>query len=164
MDLSNTKLEAERLWILECQRMLGTDKNFKHWCRQLDLFQDETGLWRCKGKIQNAAVSYQTKHPILLLTNHHFTKLLVMEAHCWVLHNGVKETLTEIRARFWIIRGRSLVKMVIHQCRTCRRHEGMPYSAPRPPHFHSFESRRHRHSHLLVLTLPGPSMSRVKLA
>ena len=125
--------KAEHFWILECQQTVGMDKNFKHWCRQLDLFRDETGLWRCKGRIQNAAVPYSTKHPILLPKNHHVTSLLVMEAHCRVLHNGVKETLTELRERFWIIRGRSIVKKVIHQCRTCRRHEGAPYSAPRPP-------------------------------
>ena len=45
----------------------------------------------------------------------------------------MKETLTELRSRFWIIKGRSLVKKLIQQCRICRRHEGKPYSAPRPP-------------------------------
>ena len=45
----------------------------------------------------------------------------------------VKETLTELRSRFWVIRGRNLVKNIIRQCHICRRHEGRPYSAPRPP-------------------------------
>lgn len=45
----------------------------------------------------------------------------------------MKETLTELRSKFWVLRGRNLVKTIIHQCRVCRRHEGRPYGAPRPP-------------------------------
>ena len=127
------KAEAERLWILECQEMVVSDKNFEHWRKQLDLFQDESGVWRCRGRIQNAAVPYSTKHPALLHKGHHLTVLLVWGAHSRVLHNGVKETLTELRSRFWVIRGRNLVKNIIRQCHICRRHEGRPYSAPRPP-------------------------------
>ena len=125
--------EAERLWISECQRTVVADKNFAHWQKQFDLFQDESGVWRCRGRIQNAAVPYSTKHPVLLPRNHHLTALLVLGAHRRVFHNGVKETLTELRSRFWIVKGRSLVKKVVHQCNVCRRHEGGPFGAPRPP-------------------------------
>lgn len=91
-DYTNSKAEAELLWILECQRMISTDKNFRHWQQQLDLFQDERGVWRCGGRIQNAAVPYATKHPILLPKSHHITVLLVRQAHNRVLHNGVKDS------------------------------------------------------------------------
>ena len=127
------KAEAEHRWILECQELAMCDKKFEHWRRQLDLFQDENGVWRCRGRIENAAVPYSTKYPALLHKDHPFTSLLVWKAHGQVLHNGVKETLTELRSRFWIVRGRSLVKKLIQQCRICRRHEGKPYSAPQPP-------------------------------
>ena len=58
------KTKADELWIAECQSKCVADKNFQQWQRQLGLFQDESGLWRCRGRIQNAAVSYSTKHPI----------------------------------------------------------------------------------------------------
>ncbi len=138
LDTRNLKAEAERLWVLESQQVVVADKNFAHWQKQLDLFQDESGVWRCRGRIQNAAVPYPTKHPVLLPRNHHLTLLLVRGAHSRVLHNGVKETLTELRSKFWIIRGRNLVKNIIHQCRVCRRHEGRPYGAPRPPPLPAF--------------------------
>lgn len=125
--------EAEHRWILECQKLAVSDKKFEHWKKQLDLFQDESRVWRCRGRIENAAVPFSTKYPALLHKDHPFTSLLVWKAHGQVLHNGVKETLTELRSRFWIIKGRSLVKKLIQQCRLCRRHEGKPYSAPRPP-------------------------------
>ena len=46
---------------------------------------------------------------------------------------GVKETLTQLRSKYWIIKGRSLVKCFIRQCVLCRRLEGLPYVAPPPP-------------------------------
>ena len=54
-------------------------------------------------------------------------------AHDKVYHNGTKETLTEVRSRFWIIKGRSLVKKLIHECCICRRYEGPRYKTPPPP-------------------------------
>ena len=50
-----------------------------------------------------------------------------------VLHDGVKETITEVRTRYWIVKGRSLVRSVIHHCTTCRKHEGAPFRSPPPP-------------------------------
>ena len=132
------KVTADELWIAECQRNSVADKNFQQWRRQLDLFQDECGLWRCRGRIQNAAVPYSTKYPILLHKSHHLTVLIVRKAHSRVLHNGVKETLAELRSKFWIMKGRSFVKTVIRLCRQCRRHEGKPYSAPAPPPLPAF--------------------------
>ena len=131
-------VEAEHRWILECQQMVVADKNFKDWRKQLDLFQDESGVWRCKGRIQNADIPYSTKHPILLHKNHPLSVLLVRRAHSRVLHNGVKETLTELRSKYWIIQGRNFIKSLIHQCRVCRRHEGKSYRAPPPPPLPAF--------------------------
>ena len=102
---------------------------FEQWRKQFNLFQDDKGIWRCRGRIQNAAVSYSTKHPILLHQDYPFTFLVAHKAHEDVLHNGVKETLTKI----WIVRGRSLAKKIVQQCHVCRRYEGKPYSAPQPP-------------------------------
>jgi hypothetical protein len=64
--------------------------------------------------------------------------LFIRKAHHRVLHNGVKETLAELRSRFWIVKGRSLIKSIIHRCCVCRRHEGKPYSAPPPPPLPTF--------------------------
>ena len=42
-DLSN----AEKMWIAEAQFSLIKDQNFDQWKKQLDLFRDKAGLWRC---------------------------------------------------------------------------------------------------------------------
>ena len=120
---------------IDAQRTVVGDPKIKH---QLDLFKDDDGIWRSNGRIQNADVPYAAKHPILLPRSHHFTTLVVQKAHQRVGHNGAKETLTELCSKFWIIKGRSLVKKIIHSCRLSRRFEGQPYSSPLPPPLPSF--------------------------
>ena len=120
------------MWIKQAQRNLTTNKAFQVWGRQFDFFL-EGGVWRCRGRISNANIPYCTKPPALLCKLHHFTLLIVRDAHERVAHNGVKETLTEIRSKFWIIRGRQFVRRILHGCVTCRKSEGQSYLAPPPP-------------------------------
>ena len=44
----------------------------------------------------------------------------------------------EVRAKYWIIGERSLVKAVIHKCVICRRFEGRPFCPPPAPPLPSF--------------------------
>ena len=74
--------------------------------KRSNLFLDEEGLWRCGGRLENADVPFHTKHPILVPRNHHLATLIVRQAHTRVLHNGVKDTLNEVRSRFWLVKGR----------------------------------------------------------
>lgn len=60
-------------------------------------------------KTSNASLPFMTKHPALLDKRHIFTTLVVKDAHECVLHNGAKETLTQVRSQYWIVKGRSFV-------------------------------------------------------
>jgi len=48
-------------------------------------------------------------------------------------HNGIKETLNQLRQTYWIIRGREAVKQVIRKCVLCLKFEGKPYSSEVQP-------------------------------
>ena len=134
--------DAERLWIVHAQVQLNRAKGFSTWQRQLDLFVDCKGLWRCGGRLANADIPYGTKHPVLLPRDYPLTSMIVREAHDRVRHNNrVKETLTEIRTKFWIVKGRSLVRSVIYHCVVCRRFEGPACRAPPPPPLPEFRLR-----------------------
>ena len=61
------------------------------------------------GQNRERNVSFSVKHPAILPRQHHFTQLVIIDAHERVFHNGIKETLTEVRSRFWIVKGRQLV-------------------------------------------------------
>lgn len=102
---------AELLLIKSAQVSIRSHNNFSTWERQLSIFEDDDGVLRCCGRIENAANQlYSTKHPVILPGNHHLTTLYVHQAHARVLHNGVRETLGELRPQFWVIKGRSVVK------------------------------------------------------
>ena len=126
-------LRAEVLWMKDAQLALTKERGFETWKRQFDLFLDEDGLFRCKGRLGNADVPTQTRHPILLPKHHQLTILVVRSAHRRVMHNGVRETLAEIRTKYWIIRGRKFVRQLIHTCVVCRKFDGAPYRPPPPP-------------------------------
>ena len=141
-DLTATEIsDAETLWVKEAQALLVKDDKFDCWKKQFNLFLDAFGIWRCGGRISNADVLYATKHPILLPKGHHLTSLIVLRAHERVHHDGTRETLTEVRSRYWIVQGRSVVKMVLRNCTLCRKFEGKPYLAPPPPPLPKFRVR-----------------------
>ena len=54
------------------------------------------------------------------------------------MHNGVRETLCEIRSEHWIAKGRQFVKKIIAQCTTCKRYEGGTYQIPPQPSLPDF--------------------------
>ena len=126
-------LDAELKWMIDCQQNLKQQTSFNSLKRQLNLFLDPQGLWRCGGRLSNADLPYSTKYPVLQQRDHPVTSLIVKDAHQRVFHDGVRETLTEIRSRYWIVKGRSLVRKLIHHCVICCRFEGLPFSSPPPP-------------------------------
>ena len=130
--------KAEVLWITNAQHALAGAKDFKLQQKQFNLFKDEKGIWRCGGRLSHAEVPYAVKYPVLLPRTDPLSTLIVQEAHERVFHNGIRETLTEVRRRFWIPKARSLIRRIIHGCVLCKKFEGAPYKAPPPPPLPTF--------------------------
>ena len=76
---------------------------------------------------------YDQKHPLLIDNKHPIAKMVIRESHVNVMHNGVSQTLADLRKRFWITKPRNIIKRVIKECHTCRKHEGKPYGYPNEP-------------------------------
>ena len=55
-----------------------------------------------------------------------------------MFHNGVKDTLTDLRTKYWVIEGRGLVQSVVSNWVLCRKLEGPRYRGPPPPPLPSF--------------------------
>ncbi|CAB4007204.1 Pro-Pol poly [Paramuricea clavata] len=125
---------AEIIWTKEAQR----DMDIKQLERQLGLFKDENQVIRCKGRVGNAELPYVTRFPALLPRHHWLTTLIVRYCHERVLHNGLKETLAEVRSKFWITKGRQTVKSVLFKCSVCKRLQGRHYPIPESPDLPSF--------------------------
>ena len=132
--VTGTDIErAQVMWIKELQCAMEGNQNFKSWNRDLNLFTDKDGVVRCKGRLSNSELPYSTKYPILLDKEHHLATLIVWSCHRRVLHGGVKETLTELRSKFWLVQGRSFVRKLLFRCVTCKKQDGRSYKALNPP-------------------------------
>ena len=91
------------------------------------------GVWRCGGRMSNSCLSQAEQTPILLDKRDHLAILTVMDAHKRFLHNGVKETLTELRSAYWLVRGRQFIRKLLRTCVVCRRLEGRHCRGIPPP-------------------------------
>ena len=118
---------SEKLWIEEIQKDIHTNEHYNSWEKNLGLFTDADGILRCKGRFRYSSLNYDEKHPAIIPRDHRLTSLIVSDAHSKVLHGGVANTLAKVREKFWIIRGRQLVKKAIKNCAICRRFEGVHY-------------------------------------
>ena len=124
---------AELDWIIDCQKCLTKEAQFELWKGQLQLFRDQENVWRCGGRLTKADIPYSMKYPILLSKQHHFAVLVTERAHERTGHSGVKDTLTEVRCKYWFVRGRQFVRKIVYRCLRCRKLEGQHYRAVPAP-------------------------------
>ena len=85
---------------------------------------DAVGVLRCCGRLVKSECQYGTKHPTILSKQHHLALLIIRQAHEKVFNN---DTLTEVKAKYRNVRGKSLVKNVVLNCVLCKRFEGRSY-------------------------------------
>ncbi|XP_043263587.1 uncharacterized protein LOC122403866 [Colletes gigas] len=85
----------------------------------LNPFLDNFGVLRVGGRLINAPMPYNQKHPMILPYKHPLSTLIVVYEHQRLLHAGCQHTLASLRSRFWPISGKRLVKKVIHDCVPC---------------------------------------------
>ena len=92
---------------------------------RLDPFLDGDGVLRVGGRIRNAPVSYEIKHPVILPSKGHITALLVRYHHERISLQGRRMTLNDLRSHgYWVIGGSSSVSRCISKCVTCRKLRG----------------------------------------
>lgn len=95
------------------------EKCLSRFCPQ----KDEAGLLQMNGRLRFANdLAYDARHPIILPKDHPLTRLIILNRHEKLGHN----LLTEVRSRFWIIKGRRTVRNVVEKCLGCRRLKAKP--------------------------------------
>ena len=132
-DLRQAELEVAKLVQGECfvselsalrtsglsTQGLGTRKLKQSSIANLNPFIKD-GVIRVGGRLHNASVCYEVRHPVLLPSKHRVTDLIVMYFHVREGHSGSLHTLAATRERFWVIKGHSTVRRVLRDCRSCR--------------------------------------------
>jgi hypothetical protein len=92
-------------------------------------FLDEFSILRVGGRLQQSSISFNQKHPAILLYKHWFTKLIFLHEHINLLHCGPQLLLYTIRDRFWPTRGRVLARSTVNNCIRCRRFTAKPINS-----------------------------------
>ena len=118
--------EAETAILQHVQESHFNDATALNKCQKLSPFKSKDGLIKVGGRLSNADISEEAKHPILLPHDHHINKLIIEHYHVRAGHSGVERILGEIRQRFWIVRGRLAVKSALRQCMTCKKLKTTP--------------------------------------
>ena len=111
---------------------MANTKNYKQLQHDLNL-KNVDGFIRRYGRLKNAPITSDMKHPIFLPRDSEFTDLVIYYHHSLVIHNGVKETLNQRSSMFWVPKARNYIKKLIRRCHLCKRFEGLPYSYPEAP-------------------------------
>ena len=83
--------------------------------------QLKAGLLRVGGRLVNAPIGDERKHPIILPYKHHVTDLIIKQCHENLGHMGQESVLSSLREAVWIVKGRSAVRRVLGRCMTCQR-------------------------------------------
>lgn len=141
--------ESENEWIMAAQRELKQDSNYQQLVSKFGLREDEEGLVRCKGRLEYSDLECETREPIILPKKHHLTFLQIKQCHDKLLHSGVRSTLAELRSRFWVPKGRQVVKRVLNQCVVSKKLEGRSFAQPPTASLREFRVK------------PAPPFSRV---
>ena len=94
---------------IECLRNLAVNSeqtrqvNESKTLRNLRPCLGPDSILRVEGRLENANLPTDTKHPIILPSRHALTRLVVLHEHLDAGHAGPSYTLMKTRQRFWII-------------------------------------------------------------
>ena len=115
--------KAERIWLGQAQIDAFPDGEKDKRLLHFNPKRDEEGLLRADGRLRFAReLPYDTRHSILLPKDHPVTKLIIVDAHKKRGHGtGVEHLLTELRSKYWVIKGRRAVRNVVETCPGCLR-------------------------------------------
>ena len=100
---------------------------------QLNAFIDSDGIVRVKSKVVRWS-DRQQGFPILLSDNSLLTKLVIMNTHHTLSHQGIYPVLSQLRREFWIPKWFSTVRSVLKSCVLCRRFNELPIKLNESPY------------------------------
>lgn len=117
---------ADEIKALKRKQTVPTRSPLKNLCIVLD----SEGILRIGGRLQLSDENYSSKHPMIIPSKHHLTRLIAEHYHTLSLHSGPRMTLASMRQEYWPIRGKHLANYVCRKCHKCFRHRPVPITQP----------------------------------
>ena len=88
---------------------------------QLNPFLDATGVLRVGGRLENSALSYFQKYPVILSPRDPLTILLLSSRHKKLCHCGPTLLSSSVSAEYYITGVKQLARTICKKCLTCRK-------------------------------------------
>ncbi|XP_063838111.1 uncharacterized protein LOC135087201 [Ostrinia nubilalis] len=95
--------------------------------KSLNPILDENNILRVGGRLEEADLRENKKHPIIMAKHSSLTKLIIVDAHNQTLHGGPQLTLNYIRNKYFIIGAKQLIKAHVRKCVECVKNSGRTY-------------------------------------
>ncbi|GBM00406.1 hypothetical protein AVEN_179218-1 [Araneus ventricosus] len=89
--------------------------------KPLATFTDADGILRVKTKLTMREEDDNFKVPIVLPSDHHVVKNLILYKHQELGHPGVQSLMVALRENSWILKSRRTIKQIIKPCIICQR-------------------------------------------
>ena len=123
-DIENAELE----WIMIAQKEFSSNKSYFNQLKfKFGVFFNNQNILLCGGRIKFSNLPENSKNPIFLPKQSHFSHLIILFSHVQIKHGGIKDTISQARSQYWIISITQLVKSIIKKCFLCQRLESKPY-------------------------------------
>ena len=91
------------------------------------------GILKVGGRLERANIPEDAKHQWILPNNHHVTSLIIRYIHRICHHQGKNYVMSELRQKYWIVKGGVTVKSIIKQCTVCRKNHARPATQKMAP-------------------------------
>ena len=101
--LTTDELECSHIYWIKLAQMSLNQRLKGNDFKTLSQFVDPDGIIRVGGRVDDAVVSYETKHPALLPYHHKMSRLITEEAH-QSGHSGFATTAAKTRRIYLIIK------------------------------------------------------------
>ena len=121
--------------------------------RNLRPFVDANFMLRIDGRLENAELPLDTRHPLILPSKHALTRLIVLHENIEAGHAGPSYTLMRTRQQFWIIHGISSVTSILSKCSKCARRKATPIRQQWPIRRHVVSQSLTSRLNFVVLTI-----------
>ena len=98
----------------------GRQVRFSSRIARLSPFLDN-GCLRVGGRLENSALSWAAKHPLILPAKGDVVDLIIADVHRKIGHEGRQHTMSELRSQYWVLKANTAVRRTIRSCLNCRR-------------------------------------------
>ena len=93
---------------------------------KLTPFLDEHKVLRVGGRLDKGNFPTSLQHPIILPSNHALTRLVIIETHENLRHPSTERLLSDLRQRYWVVKGRPTINKFTSKCFKCRKLREIP--------------------------------------